>query len=147
MKDRIRLIMESEGLNAAQFSTKVKINSSSLSHILNGRSLPSFEAIYKILDAYPELDANWLLTGKGEMKRDLSALQVDDYPQLFDENSISQPAVPLEDENATLKRSKPAISARKLFDTQNNKEENGSAVKISKIVVFYTDNTFQEFLA
>jgi transcriptional regulator with XRE-family HTH domain len=49
MKDRIKEILDSQGLNATQFAQKVNINVSALSHILSGRNNPSYDALQKII--------------------------------------------------------------------------------------------------
>lgn len=142
MKDRIRQIMEYEGLNAAQFSKKVQINGSALSHILNDRNLPSSSALMRIISACPEIDVEWLMTGKGEM---LKAENGSDYPVLFPENPISAPVVTDEEEYATEKGPKKASKSKKSVDIQEEIIEKPTHSRITKIVVFYADNTFEEF--
>ena len=68
MKDRILQIMQSEGLTNAEFSEKLGISTSSLSHIFNGRNKASLEVVMKISKAYPTVDLHWLIFGTGEMK-------------------------------------------------------------------------------
>lgn len=142
MKDRIRQIMEYEGLNAAQFSKKVQINGSALSHILNDRNLPSSSALMRIISACPEIDVEWLMTGKGEMLKSENGA---DYPVLFPENPISVPTATDEEEYATEKGSKKLSKPRKTIDIQEETIDKTAHSRITKIVVFYADNTFEEF--
>lgn len=67
MQDRIIQIMRNYGLNAAQFAEKVGVQPSSVSHILAGRNKPSLDFVTKVLTAFPSLDFQWLVLGKGAM--------------------------------------------------------------------------------
>ncbi|MBP5171451.1 MAG: helix-turn-helix transcriptional regulator [Bacteroidales bacterium] len=142
MKDRIRQIMEYEGLNAAQFSKKVQINGSALSHILNDRNLPSSSALMRIISSCPEIDVEWLMTGKGEMLKSQTGA---DYPVLFPENPISVPEVGAEEEYGREKGSKRPSKQMKSSDIQEEIPVKPTHSRITKIVVFYADNTFEEF--
>ncbi|PLX00278.1 MAG: hypothetical protein C0593_01230 [Marinilabiliales bacterium] len=63
MVNRIKTIMDREGVNASQLAEKLGIQRSTLSHILAGRNNPSLDVVYKILDAFPDISAEWLLKG------------------------------------------------------------------------------------
>lgn len=54
MDERQRLvkIMESEQVNAKEFSSQVGISASTLSNILGGRNKPSLEVMQAILNVY-----------------------------------------------------------------------------------------------
>lgn len=56
-------------VNKNQFAMSIGVPQAILSHILSGRNKPSLDVIRKILLAYPQLNAEWLLLGKGEMFR------------------------------------------------------------------------------
>lgn len=64
IKDRISIIIKSQGLNAGTFAEKIGVQRSNVSHILNGRNKPGFEFIEKILIAFPKVSADWLITGR-----------------------------------------------------------------------------------
>lgn len=67
MKERLKEFMSQMALNAAELADTIGVQRSSISHILGGRNLPSSLFIEKLLKAYPELDAGWLITGRGKM--------------------------------------------------------------------------------
>ena len=67
MINRINLILRAKNITARQFAEEIGIQPSGMSHILGGRNNPSLEFISKVLRRYPEIDANWLLLGKGAM--------------------------------------------------------------------------------
>ena len=67
MIDRIQLILKSKNLSPSQFADEIQVQRSSISHILSGRNKPSLDFIMKILTTYPEVNADWLIFGKGQM--------------------------------------------------------------------------------
>lgn len=69
MKDRIAKIIKKEQLTSQQFAEIIEIQSSTISHILAGRNLPSFKIISNLLEKFPKISPDWLIFGKGEMLR------------------------------------------------------------------------------
>lgn len=67
MINRINLILRAKNITARQFAEEIGIQPSGMSHILGGRNNPSLDFVVKVLRRYPEIDANWLLLGKGQM--------------------------------------------------------------------------------
>lgn len=66
---RIATLIESLGMKTADFADKVGIQKSAVSHLIGGRNKPSFEVIGSMLQAFPELNPDWLILGKGDMWR------------------------------------------------------------------------------
>ncbi len=62
---RLGEILEHYELSAAAFADKINVQRSSLSHLLNGRNKPSLDFVIKVDEAFPEVNLNWLLYGKG----------------------------------------------------------------------------------
>lgn len=141
MKDRIVKIMERERMGQAQFASAIGIQRAAMSHIISGRNNPSLDVMLKILHRYPQLNPDWLLFGKGEMLRssDSSVEQAEDQaktpPQLHlmadDHVEVSQAA--LDTEREPLEK-QMAISVEKTSKT------------VSRIMVFYSDNTYDTFV-
>jgi transcriptional regulator with XRE-family HTH domain len=67
MHSRIKNWMESEGLKSSEFADNIGVNRATISHILSGRNKPSIDFFEKLLQAYPSLNSNWLITGIGYM--------------------------------------------------------------------------------
>ena len=61
------MILRAKNITARQFAEEIGIQPSGMSHILGGRNNPSLDFAIKVLRRYPEIDANWLLLGKGAM--------------------------------------------------------------------------------
>ena len=66
---RLKKILEYYGLSASAFAEVVTVQRSSISHILSGRNKPSLDFISKVLNAFPEIDLLWLLSGTGDFPR------------------------------------------------------------------------------
>ena len=81
MKDRIIQFLKEMNLTSTKFADEIGVQRSSISHILSGRNKPSFDFIEKMLNAYPEVNAQWLITGKGIM--------LSNQPSLF-QNEVNQ---------------------------------------------------------
>lgn len=73
-----RIIKTYESLNITQyrFAKETNITTATLNHIaLNFDSMPSLITIQKILNRYKNLNARWLIEGKGEMWEKPSATE------------------------------------------------------------------------
>ncbi len=163
IKYRIQELIELEGLSLSQFAEKIGISASSLSHTLSGRNKPNLESISKILKELPYLNAEWLILGKGNLKKQMI------QGQLFLDDNISQKnsdlISDLEDNNqekADSERSENGVK-KNISDNVSNtpqkidlkQEENTSLENrqqnqlglssdkhIQQIIITYTDNTF-----
>ncbi|NMD01263.1 MAG: helix-turn-helix transcriptional regulator [Bacteroidales bacterium] len=78
MKNRILKFLEVENINPSKFADEIGVQRSSISHILSGRNNPSLELIQKILTRFNYINAEWLITGKGDM------FKPNREPSLFD---------------------------------------------------------------
>mgnify|MGYP002526900481 CR=1 FL=1 len=83
MINRINLILQAKNITAKQFADEIGIQPSGMSHILGGRNNPSLEFVSKVIRRYPEIDANWLLLGKGEMYGEYRMMHPEGEPTLF----------------------------------------------------------------
>ena len=64
MYERIQKVLNSSGLSASEFSKKLDIQRSRLSHILSGRNNASLDVIKKINYNFPEYTLEWLINGE-----------------------------------------------------------------------------------
>lgn len=67
INDRIRQLIENECKgNKRAFAQRVGISPSSIENVVGSRGgKPSFDLLEKILCAFEDIDANWLILGKG----------------------------------------------------------------------------------
>tara|TARA_B100000029_G_scaffold236745_1_gene233806 strand:+ start:429 stop:731 length:303 start_codon:yes stop_codon:yes gene_type:complete len=77
LQKRLQKILEEKGMNASSFANSIDVKKSNLSHIISGRNKPSTDFFLKIKKTYPEIDLNWLITGK-RIKKDINFTKPDD---------------------------------------------------------------------
>jgi predicted transcriptional regulator len=65
--DRLKEIIHHSQLKHGAFAAKIGVQNSTLTHIILGRNTPSLTVIQKVLLAFPEINADYLLIGKGEL--------------------------------------------------------------------------------
>ncbi len=82
VKIRIREILKEFSSNPTQLSKQFGVNQKTLNSQINDTTTLSVSTILLILNAFPEVSAEWLLRGNGEMKfssdKNKSAIAQDD---------------------------------------------------------------------
>lgn len=144
MKDRILRIIEEKNLTSSRFADEVGLNRPAVSHILNGRNNPGLEALQRILKRFPDISGTWLITGEGSMYQTNSSL--DNNPTLFDESPEFTPLSADADKYAREIAGKtPDFNGQKT-DYQSLIPIKSKSVKVKKIAIFFSDNTYEEFI-
>jgi len=65
--ERIGIFLNKKGISGYRAAKDTGISAQVISAYLTGKRDPSGDMLSKILLTYPELNADWLLTGLGEM--------------------------------------------------------------------------------
>lgn len=126
--DKVRLIIGHKCESPSQFADEIDIPRSAVSHLLNGRNKPSLEVIRKIITRYPELGNDWI----------------------WDEDKLPN----LQSETVEKELPKPGLgmpldlfSSTVLPETSQAREKAASTPvrKVERVLLFYTDGTFEEF--
>ena len=146
MKDRIKQIIEREKLSSKEFANLCEIQVSNVSHLLSGRSKPSLDTIQKILAAFPTLNTDWLMTGKLPMYKHEKLSQPDLFDLFPTEESNIQVSEPQNRVNVAPKPTQ--VVENQVVTTNTIVKEVVKEIppkKIQRIVVYYSDNTFDEF--
>jgi transcriptional regulator with XRE-family HTH domain len=156
-KERIEKVMQLEGMNSAVFAAAINIQGSTLSHILNGRNNPSLSVLQSILNRFPSISPEWLIMGQGQMERSSKQSQTPTLFDSVDENSsksivLESKIASKNDTNFSTIQQKTDVINEIPTQTQQEQEKSVSlppiesnAKVVRKIIVYYTDNTFQEF--
>jgi len=157
MKDRIKLVMDSEGMTPARFADTLQIGRPVLSHILNGRNNPSLDVISRILSEMPQINAEWLISGKGSMYKNGYEKSQNSSPtsDMFMFNSNQPDLFAQNYTEPTNGTDKIKYDKEKELSTpqKNNQYPINETIKyierpekrISKIIIYYSDNTYEEF--
>lgn len=74
---RILDILNTSGLSKQDFAIMLGISSSTLSHLSSGRNKASLDLVVTVLQNFPEINPEWLILGKGEMKRSDNEARLD----------------------------------------------------------------------
>ena len=130
MNVRLQQFLSAENLTQSQFADSMGVARANISHILSGRNKPGFEFIENLARHYPALNIEWFITGKGRMykgaiQQSEAPSQVESkQPELFAEEQENIDIFPLDTEV------QPPVKEK----------------VINKIMVFYTDGTFEEYI-
>ncbi|MDU1890750.1 MAG: helix-turn-helix domain-containing protein [Dysgonomonas sp.] len=164
MKDRIRQIMENEHLTPSAFADQLQLGRAVISHILNGRNNPSLDVVSRILAKMNYISSEWLITGKGEMYKFESGKnsptnQVQqtsisqpptsnqNQPDLFSQSSVNPTIRPVETEYRKEIEVKEPENDIEITDNKQIIYQKLPERKITKIIIYYSDNTFETFNA
>lgn len=141
---RLQMLMEYYQFSASAFADEIDFNRSTISHLISGRNKPSLDFVLKVLERFPEVNMYWLVYGQGNFPNDSPST-------LFTSSQIkneikSDPIIEPKDENITEDKvleiktqEKPISPSQKSVSSLNSDKE------IAKIVIFYTDSTFEVF--
>jgi len=69
MNERIVQLLEEIKMSPSLFADAIGVQRATISHILSGRNNPSLDFVQKVLLKFPELNPDWILSGKGEIWR------------------------------------------------------------------------------
>lgn len=83
--ERIRQIIDSENISVETFSKTTGISKYTLDSMFKKGTNPSFDNLNKIISAFAQYSLDWLMTGKGEMKKTTSAEFVSRINESYDE--------------------------------------------------------------
>ena len=147
MKNRLLKFLSVNNLTATRFADEIGVQRSSISHILSGRNKPSFDFINKTLEKYTELNAEWLITGKGEM-----------YKTNKQQTSARYKELDLFSSNQNIVTTQKKVTEKEKSDVPDDKQvTNTSPVEkidqkpfttrksINKVIIFYADGSFEEY--
>jgi len=156
--DRLQKIMDMENLTPAQFSELMSIQRSAVSHLVSGRNKPSFDLLLKLIQRFPTLNLDWLMTGKGKPYKSSETSMSENasrtLPVIFDQN-IQTPdketqTIDNEVETAENEEQHPSEISTNSSSSSDDGEKSQSQRVISasrnimRITVFYSDGTFEE---
>ena len=95
MSNRLKKWLKFKGLKASVFADRIGVNRATVSHVLSNRNKPSIDFIQKLLIVFPDLNANWLITGSGEMnslnsESEKDIRSINKIVVLYDDNSFDE---------------------------------------------------------
>ncbi|MDR0812349.1 MAG: helix-turn-helix domain-containing protein [Paludibacter sp.] len=146
MKERIAELMRMSKLTQGKFADMIGISAAQVSQMISGgRDNPGLDIIQKLSNAFPEISPDWLISGKMPMyRRETYSRQ----HSLFDfenekhdvERVSSTPTPPKNVPKNPPKEIKeePKPETPPILPVKESKT-------VKKIIVYYSDSTFEEF--
>lgn len=155
MNTRLKQFLAAENISQSHFADTIKVVRASVSHVLSGRNNPSYEFIKAIMVAYPHLNMEWLLVGKGRMYKESTTVQEvkpaePSYARedlLFADEEEDDLITTAPESPITMPVIDDIASARSLSDIDTLKDMAQMPIKqrnVSKIIIMFDDGTYQE---
>ena len=148
MIERIKKIIAEKNLTLSSFATITDIHPTTISHIINGREIegkgkinqtPSTDVLTKILSAFPDISAEWLIMGIGTMyKGKRTFIEPELFPETAVEPTISTPLPEYRREIEDKSEEKDM----KISQKQPVMPELSLSENIDKIVIFFKNKTY-----
>ena len=153
IQERIIELMAYLKLTAGALAERIGVQPSSVSHILSGRNKPSLDFVNKLLVCFPQVNYDWLVNGRGSMLKNVA--ETGEVADLF---SFSEQggSTSVETQSEIVEESPRRVVARKAktINKPNRGKEPEEGIgehkarserKISKVILFYDDGSFEEF--
>lgn len=141
MKQRLEQFLQAENISKAQFADSIRVARAGISHIMAGRNNPSYEFIVNTMHAYPDLNIEWLLTGRGKMYKSAEERTTpqSDAPSLFNIPAPVYNDTQISDSPARPSSTPVAMSA------PASRQGLPSPGQGKRIIILYDDGTYEEF--
>lgn len=133
--------MEKEGLQPRELAAKLGVQPSAISHIINGRNNPGVAILQSVMTAFPNINPEWLMLDKEPMYKNERAIQGNLFGQEYTPESkieFSERQDALKSVEIPVQSTEPQTIIKEVVHQIPPKE-------ILRIVVYYSDNTFEEF--
>lgn len=145
MKEKLEYLCTMTGHNASSLAKLIGVEASAISHIKSNRNKPSLDFMVKILQAFPEVNPDWLLLDSDQFYRDGASVRhsptecvdaiTEDAPSLF-----AAPLVERENCDSQLPKSEEKNVAPSIFPIGSNPSK-----QVERIIVLYTDKSFDSY--
>ena len=156
MKNRVFSLIEDLQLTPTEFADLIGVSRASISSIKTGRTQPTLTLVEKIKQHFPDTDINWLIFGEKEKSKEptlfdtlteeknttsLSQLtqtsqQAEEYQAVYIAEQVANKLTSNIEKNPNALNSD--VNSSKLIEI--SKERN-----ISKVLILYSDGSFEEF--
>lgn len=142
---RLEIILDYYNLSASAFADKISVQRSSLSHLLSGRNKPSLDFIIKLIEVFPEVDLYWILNGKGTFpKSDGKIINI----ETVKDSAVEERIIQNDSEAPDLFSAVPNKNFEKIIQHTESDYRLAppSSKEIERIVIFYNDGTFKNYI-
>lgn len=135
MKDRLIKVLNHFGLTATRLADEIGVQRSGISHILSGRNQPGYDFMVKLLTRFPDINAEWLLLGKGTLLKDkepvAESISIKDHlTQTVRQPDLFSTTQTREEDAATYLTRKPEVT---------------NVTSINRVLLLHQDGTFEVY--
>ena len=67
LSQRLKLLINSKKISQSEFARMLEVTRGSVNQWLAGKLVPGHKPLMKIFEMYPDISADWLLLGRGDM--------------------------------------------------------------------------------
>ena len=154
MKDRIRLIMETQKMTQQEFADYIGLAPATLSSIFNGRTRPTLNVVEALKKKFSNISLDWLMFGSGDMfmnsSSDTSVQEQSSSPTLFSNPTMldfdqEQSPTP-QNTGSMLSNSNSVNITRSEIAREEVKFMDKPQRRVMEIRVFYDDQTWDTFV-
>ncbi len=167
INDRIKQILIDKNLSPSYFADEIGVQRSSISHILSGRNRPSFDIIQKVIRRFPDLGYEWIMEEDDERTNTSASVSTSNNRGRTQVTSFERPDRYSSGRAATSYNAPLMNSGTQPIETQATvvvgaqstnegtlHSPSASAATtqfanktIERILVFFTDGSFKEYLS
>lgn len=145
MKDKLEYLCTMTGHNASSLAKLIGVEASAISHIKSNRNKPSLDFMVKILQAFPEVNPDWLLLDSDQFYRDGGAAP---HSPTGREDGVEEVApslfvAPLEEREKC--NSQESIADQKNISDAIFPVTSNPSKQVERIIVLYTDKSFESY--
>lgn len=138
IKDRLAHILRAKNLTASQFAELMEIQPSNVSHLLNGRNKPSLDFLIKLKEVFPEYSFDWIIMGKKPITMNEPNPVSNDSQDIKFEDDDKR-VIEFDD----IEENIPVMEHEIIEKDLENHEKTSCNHEIEKIMLVYTDKTFE----
>ena len=140
LNEKIKQILVDKNISPSHFADEIGIQRSSISHIIAGRNKPSLDIVQKIIRRFPDLGINWILEDEElpDSVSEIKPFKADPYTGSGEQKGAAS--------NLSDSRRNNVAQQHPLQENlRNDRSLVSEEKKVERILIFYSDGTFQEF--
>ncbi|MBC3540197.1 helix-turn-helix domain-containing protein [Rufibacter sediminis] len=137
---RIQEIISWSALGPTAFADEIGVPRPVISHVLSGRNKPSLEVVQKILSRYTEIAPKWLLSGEGDMLTLLAEKDATSHVEDQPSDPINRNGIILGDVQKDGKVPELIVSSGESATSENENKK-----KVVKVILLYSDGSFESY--
>lgn len=142
IRERIISVMQSTQSSPSGFAKKIGIQRSTLSHVITKRNNPSLDLVLKVHAAFPTINMEWLILGKGNSNLPKTILDtLEEKRDGKDSSSSHTNSIEEDNSNASLNNNN-STNPQKAVSLEDVKIAFKDQKKLTQVIQFFSDGSF-----